>query len=115
SYTMKTFKLKSLAIFDDKEKSSNKRDIPLLDGLVINREDDKSQWIIEAFCEKSLEDYFRSLENIGEAIVLETKISKESNLPAYFTTSIISVNEVEEDINVLFIGTIVNQAKNKTE
>lgn len=109
---MKTFKLRALSIIDNHEE---KHEITFFDGLIINREDDASQWMVEAYLDKSYENYLNTLKESNEEIVLEVKISKDTNKPALFRTSMISVNDVGENMNVLFIGKIINEHQPKTE
>ncbi|GAB3793069.1 YwpF family protein [Virgibacillus kimchii] len=112
---MKTFKLKSLEIFDQQEEEILQHRIPLLDGLIINREDDKDQWTIEAFLEKSYLSFFEKLKDENEEIMVQVKITKESNEPATFITSIIGINQIGEYMNILFVGNIVDRRINKIE
>jgi hypothetical protein len=112
---VKTFKLKSLEVFDQKEEEIMQHNIPLLDGLIINREDDQDQWTIEAFIDKSHLSFFEKLKEEAEEIMLQVKITKESNEPATFITSIMGINEIGENMNILFVGTIVDRRINKIE
>jgi hypothetical protein len=112
---MKTFKLKSLEVFDQKEEEIMQHHIPLLDGLIINSEDDMDQWTIEAFLDKSYLSFFENMRHENDEIMLQVKITKESNEPATFITSIIGINEIGENMNILFVGTIVDKRINKIE
>lgn len=109
---MKTFKLKSLTILEEEE--TKQTQIPLYDGLIINQEGDKKRWIIEAFIHQKYEDFFRQLEK-KERIFLEVKITKETNEPAIFLCQLSSINEIEDRINVIFLGQIIDERKNKLE
>lgn len=106
---MKTFKLKMLTIINQENGNIIQNNISLLNGLIINREDETNRWVIEAYIEKTNEAYFNQLLENNKEIVLQVKITKESNEPATFITTILSVNEIGENINVLFIGTIVER------
>ncbi|AXI08929.1 hypothetical protein CUC15_08370 [Oceanobacillus zhaokaii] len=106
---MKTFKLKMLTIINQENGKIVQNRIPLLNGLIINREDDTNQWIIEAYIEKANKAYFNQLLENKEELMLQVKITKESNEPATFITSILSINEIGENINVLFIGTVIER------
>jgi hypothetical protein len=106
---MKTFKLKMLTIINQENGKIVQNRIPLLNGLIINREDDTNQWIIEAYIEKTNKAYFNQLLENKEELMLQVKITKESNEPATFITSILSINEIGENINVLFIGTVIER------
>lgn len=112
---MKTFKLKSLQIIEDKNEDIISTDIALLDGLTINREDDANRWIIEAYMEQSYMDFFNKLQMENDEVLIEVKITKESNQPATFLTTIIGVHEIGSKMNVLFRGTIVDKQKSKIQ
>lgn len=112
---MKTFKLKSLKVIHFIEKEIVQEDIPLIDGLIINREDEENQWVIEAFTEKEHLNYFKKLQEFKHDVIIEVKITKKSNDPALFITSIIGLNEIETHMNVLFKGIIIDLPKDKIE
>ncbi|MFZ3579659.1 YwpF-like family protein [Virgibacillus sp. DJP39] len=108
---MKTFKLYSLEFVENKGDEIFQREIPLIDGLIINREDEQNQWVIEAYMEKENQDLFHNIQQKRDTVMLQAKITKETNTPATFITSIVSINDIGEGINVIFIGTIVDQRK----
>ncbi|NBJ71394.1 MULTISPECIES: YwpF family protein [Clostridia] len=112
---MKTFKLKLLNIMEEKNGEIIPNHIPLLDGLIIDREDEKNQWTVEAYTEKSLQPYFEELQATKSEILIQVKISKESNAMATFITSMIGINEIGANINILFIGNIVDKRKENIE
>lgn|SRR5690625_2168959 len=112
---MKTFKLKSLKVLDNKDDDIIQHSIPLIDGLIINREDHENRWIIEAYIKDSYEKYFSMLSEKDQDIMLQVKISKRSNDPAFFITKIIGMNKVGKNMNVLFKGTIIDRRKNQFE
>jgi|SRR5699024_7516178 len=114
---MKTFKLKALEVIEstDSDKDILQHQIPLLEGLIINREDEKNQWVIEAYVEKEYIDFFTRLKDTRDEIMIQVKITKQSNAPATFITSIIGMNEVGDNMNVLFKGTIVDKQREIVE
>ncbi|MFD1849220.1 YwpF family protein [Oceanobacillus bengalensis] len=105
---MKTFKLKMLTIKGNNERQE--KQIPLLDGLIINREDDKNQWIIEAYIEQGYQTFLEELFKKEDSLLLKVKITKENNNPAFFNCIIIGVNRIGDNLNVLFKGTIVDSS-----
>lgn len=109
---MKTFKLISLKIIEHED--GKKQNITLQDGLIIDQEVDKNRWIIEAFIDKGYIDLFYHLKNKTE-VYIEVKITKESNDPASFVTNIASINEIDDRINVIFVGKILDERKSKLE
>ncbi|WP_121639991.1 YwpF family protein [Virgibacillus sp. Bac330] len=112
---MKTFKLKLLNIMEEKTGEIIPNQIPLLDGLIIDREDENNQWTIEVYTDNSFQPYFEFLQKTKSEILVQVKISKESNDLATFITSIIGINEIGSNINVLFVGNIVDKRKENIE
>ncbi|MFS0672263.1 YwpF family protein [Ornithinibacillus sp. 179-J 7C1 HS] len=112
---MKTFLLKQLQIVESQHEELVKTDIELIDGLIINREDDKNTWLIEAFMDRKYLEWFEDLSTRRDQVMVEVKISKVTNAPATFITSIDSINKIGKQINVIFMGTIVDKRKSKIE
>ncbi|WP_309299804.1 YwpF family protein [Virgibacillus salarius] len=113
--SLKTFKLKLLNVMEEKDGEIIPHRIPLIDGLIINREDDKNQWTVEAYVESSYMPYFEQLSKNKDEILIQVKITKESNDTATFITSIIGMNEIGSNMNVLFLGNIVDRRKANIE
>ncbi|MEH7352139.1 YwpF-like family protein [Neobacillus drentensis] len=97
---MKTFKLYSLDVVED----DSSVEVPLVDGLILNKEDDQSTWLLEAYTDLSLYDYFKKISEQNRDIIVEAVITKKENAPAFFQTKICSLLKFEKYINVLFEG-----------
>ena|SRR5699024_158736 len=111
---MKTFKLKGLQIVADEKKDIAPKKIHLIDGLIINREDEFG-WLIEAFIDASHKAYFRELEDTDE-LMIQVKITREDNDPAFFITKVIGINNISDGrINVIFQGDLVDHRKSRIE
>jgi hypothetical protein len=111
---MKTFKLKGLTIMKKEDDQIEEKKIDLDDGLVINRED-KEGWLIEAYTSRKFQAYFKLLGNVDE-IMVQVKITREENDPAFFITKMIGMHEInEEKMNVLFQGHVVDHSKSRIE
>jgi len=111
---MKTFKLKELMIVDNETNEVRSKELKLHDGLVINRED-RHGWLIEAYIDKTYETYVQSLKEHDE-IMLQVKITRRDNDPAFFITKIIAINDInEERMNVLFQGKVIDHRKSRIE
>src|SRR5690625_1729428 len=109
---MKTFMFKALDIIEN----GSRKKVELIDGLIINREDEENQWIIEAYIDQKYLSYFKKLQDKNEEIMIEVKITKETNDPATFITSMIGLNEIGTQMDVLFRGTIaVDQHSSRIE
>lgn len=98
---MKTFKIVALQVIDDHQKAKN---IPLTDGLIINKENDEGSWIIEAYVENRFLSYFESIHEKGDSFEIRVIITHAANDPAPFTVSIHSIKPVKDHISVLFTG-----------
>lgn len=112
---MKTFQLKSLKIIENKEEDLNETDIELFDGLIINREDEEESWILEAYIDIGYLPYFTDLQSRRKQLLVQAKITSEHNEPAMLITSIIGMNELGKEMNVLFKGHIVDYRKHQIE
>ncbi|MFJ7726090.1 YwpF-like family protein [Neobacillus sp. NPDC097160] len=97
---MKSFKLYSLDVVED----DTSVEVPLVDGLILNKEDDRSTWLLEAYTDLSLYDYFKKISEQNRDIIVEAVITKKENAPAYFQTKISSLLKFEKYISVLFEG-----------
>lgn len=99
---MKTFKLVSLQLVEE----DGLVDIALDDGLIINKEDEKSNWLLEAYIDKSYLDYFKKRADNKDELIIQVVITKKENDPAAFQTKITSINELENHISILFEGSL---------
>ncbi|WP_019153921.1 YwpF-like family protein [Robertmurraya massiliosenegalensis] len=99
---MKTFKLISLQLV----KKNEWLDIPLVDGLIINKEDDHSTWLIEGYIDKSFYDVFREAGAEEKELLVQVVITKKENEPAPFKVKVRSLQSFENHISVLLEGTL---------
>lgn len=98
---MKTFKLRSLQIVTEEKTNM---DIQLTDGLIINKEDDNSTWIIEAFVADS---HFSTVDNLltpGKEVQVQAVITKKDNDPAAFKTVVNTLKKVDGHVIILLEG-----------
>lgn len=112
---MKTFKLVSLEVLEKKGERLDQQPINLIDGLIINREDDSNRWLIEAYVEQVYFEKFNEYKEEEKELVLHAKITKTTNPPATFVMKIVNINEIGSDINVLLMGTLVDRQRDKVE
>jgi hypothetical protein len=97
---MKTFKLVALEVVED----GNSVEIPLEDGLIINKESERASWLLEAYTDLSLYDYFQKIHEQSREVIVQAVITKRENDPAYFQTKIASLKKLDNHISVLFEG-----------
>lgn len=97
---MKTFKLISLQVVEDDKMV----DIPLDHGLIINKEDEHATWLIEAYTDMSLFDYFNKISEEKRELIVEVTITKKENDPTFFQVKISSLQKLDEHISVLLEG-----------
>ncbi|WP_180955098.1 YwpF family protein [Peribacillus deserti] len=106
---MKTFRLMTLQFVTKEQKLIS---VNLEDGLIINKEDEQSRWLIEAFISK---ESFASIEkevNADGKIFVMAVISKKGNDPVLFETSVCSAAEVDGAIILLLEG-VIKKGRNK--
>lgn len=97
---LKTFKLVSFYLVD---KKGDVVSIPLIDALIINKENEINTWIIEVFVDKKYLDLFQAYSS-EEKISVYTVITKKDNEPAPFLVQIISQKVIGENASILFEG-----------
>ncbi|WP_226578142.1 YwpF-like family protein [Halobacillus litoralis] len=112
---MKTFKLISLDIVEEKNEDITQRRIKLQDGLIINREDDHGRWVIEVYVDESYNDFFDAMHRNEEEIIIQAKITKQTNRPATFMVKPIDINRIGDGMNVIFMGTIIDRQQEQVE
>lgn len=102
---MKTFKLISLHVVED----YGLIEIKLLEGLVINKENDTRTWLLEAYVSTSYLAYFEELSKKGRPFTLSIVISRRENDPAYFYSESLQINQLSKDkMSLLFTGKVKN-------
>ncbi|SFC22483.1 YwpF-like protein [Bacillus sp. OV322] len=99
---MKTFKLISLQIADEKQELI---EAELTDGLIINKEDDQSTWLLEALIEneqfKKIKD---ALPPVNGEVNIQAVITKKENDPASFKTILRIIKDLEGHKSIMFEG-----------
>lgn len=99
---MKTFKLVSLQVVEGEEL----HDIPLVDGLIINKEDEHNTWLIESFIDSKFFDLFKEVSDKEQELLIQVVISKKENSPAPFKVKIRSMQVLDNHMSILFEGTL---------
>lgn len=99
---MKTFKLISFQLVN---KNGELIQIPFIDALIINKENEKNTWLIELFIERA---YFEVFENYQphEKFPVNVIITKAENDPATFLVNMINSKVIDECISILLEGTL---------
>ena len=104
---LKTFRLVSLALNLEEDGQEDFFEIPLLDGLIINKEDGETRWIIEAFVDKKYQDLFQERLSKNDELHLQVTISKKTNDPAFLLAHVTSINVLDDHISVLIEGVLI--------
>lgn len=112
---MKTFKLNLLSVLKSENNTFKEYPIELIDGLIINREDEEGQWLVEVYCDKKYREFFLGLEEQSESVMINVKITKETNASVGFDTSIVGSNDIGDCMNVLFLGKMIDKDKRFAE
>ncbi|WP_096435252.1 YwpF-like family protein [Alteribacter populi] len=106
---MKTFKLCSLAVlFDNHETEELEgKQVPLVDGLIINKEEAEKNWLVEAILDKEWRDFFNEYAEADQQFMAEVTITKKTNDPATLVCSVKSVNDLTDHVCIHLDGVIV--------
>ncbi|WP_064091908.1 YwpF family protein [Rossellomorea aquimaris] len=105
---MKTFKVISLQVVENDEL----RDFEIVDGLIINKEDEHQTWLVETYLSIDEIDFFKKAQQQEEELEIQVVISHEANDPAAFMTSIRCIKEMDDHVSIMFEGKL---KKNRNE
>ena len=97
---MKTFKLVSFSL---NRKDRSWQEIPFVDSLIINQENDRRTWLIEVFIDQENLSPFLEF-GPEETFPVEVIITARDNLPAHFVVSIKSLKTMGGYASVLMEG-----------
>ncbi|WLR41610.1 YwpF-like family protein [Bacillus carboniphilus] len=100
---MKTFKLVGLKTVR-KNNENSLEELPLADGLVINKEDGENSWMVEALLSKNYRYFFEKAQQTGEEIRIYVTITKKSNKPAQIMAKVQKITTLSEHVSVLLEG-----------
>lgn len=108
---MKTFRLCSLTVLFDEPPQEDEMvkgtEIPILEGLIINKEEAEKNWLLEAVIEKDWEPFFAEYLERGQSMLAEVTITKRTNDPATLYCMIQAVHHLEEHVSVHIEGRLV--------
>lgn len=99
---MKTFKLISLEVFEN----GTFREIELVDGLIINKEDEKSTWLIEIYTKPDQIGFFERAMQNQEDRIIRVVITKKDNDPVSFHIKTRSITRLEKNVSIMLQGTL---------
>jgi hypothetical protein len=108
---MKTFKLISLDVLNN----GKFHEVKLIDGLIIDKENEQNTWLIEVYTTPDQADFFEKNIPTGEPLIVRVVISKKDNDPVYFHIKNRSVRKLEKNMSIMLIGTIKHSERNYPE
>lgn len=108
---MKTFKVISLQVVDNNEL----QDFEIEDGLIINKEDGKSTWLVETYMSQKYLEFFQNAQQQKGDLEIQVVISNKANDPAAFMTSIRGIKKMNGRMSVLFEGKLKKQRNEYAE
>ncbi|WP_203363517.1 YwpF family protein [Bacillus sp. REN10] len=97
---MKTFKIAGFFLNKDEQL----QEITLIDGLIINKEDDKRTWLIELFVNKDDESFFLDCQKREGDMNVQILISHRNNDPAVFLAEMRDMKMLDGGISILLEG-----------
>ncbi|MEL3970705.1 YwpF-like family protein [Rossellomorea oryzaecorticis] len=108
---MKTFKVISLQVVDNDEL----QDFEIEDGLIINKEDEKSTWLVETYMPQDHIEFFQNAQQKKSDLEIQVVISHKANDPAAFMTSIRCIKKMDGRMSILFEGKLKKQRNEYAE
>ena len=108
---MKTFKLIALSLVHGEEVEQ----LDLQDGLIINREYGKENWLIEALLPKKDPEKYEAFRDNDVMLHVQATISKPTNDPASFEAVVRQVAVMEDKMSILFEGELFRKNTNYHE
>jgi hypothetical protein len=109
---MKTFKLVSLQLLPDNQ---NPTELNILDGLIINKENEANTWLIEALVDYDHFHHFEEITANRKELTVSCIITKKDNIPAYFDATITGVRKMEGFISILLRAKLRNRRREIAE
>ncbi|MFB5663834.1 YwpF family protein [Alteribacillus sp. HJP-4] len=98
---MKTFRLRSLQFFIEEEKSIELKDVPVIEGLIINREEDDGSWLLEAVIKTEHLAAFSAWKQAETLLIFEVVITHPENEPAMMKGTIRDILELNSNLSVM--------------
>ena len=91
-------------------------DVTLDHGLIINKEDEHSTWLLEAYTrDLALYDFFKKINDEDREIIVQVVITKPENDPVFLQTKISCLQLFNEHISVLLQGHLRRTTKNHSQ
>ncbi|CAM3741621.1 YwpF-like family protein [Alkalicoccus chagannorensis] len=108
---MKTFRLCSINILFDEPPEEHEmikgREVPLVEGLIINKEEAEKSWLLEAVLDQEWDSFFRDYLQENQTFMAEVTITNRTNDPATLVCRVSDVHQLHEHIVVHMQGDIV--------
>lgn len=103
--SLKSFRLCSLSVFiESNDQHTTKHCIPLIDGLIINKENTDDHWLIEGLIQKDFFQFFNNLKIKNEPMIVEAVITRKDNPPATFVARVRDIKFIKDQLQLLLDG-----------
>ncbi len=89
--------------------------IDLLDGLIINKEEESKLWLIDLYTNHTYIDLFQKANEKKKNILVHAVITKKENDPAPFEVEVRSIQIFEQTVSILLEGTLKRNRKDYAE
>ncbi|KGA98787.1 hypothetical protein AJ85_01875 [Alkalihalobacillus alcalophilus ATCC 27647 = CGMCC 1.3604] len=104
---MKTFKLYSIYLLKGKSGKLTHYPLKLERGLIINMENSKQTWLIEAVVEKEQFAFFNEVQQEDKDLLIDVVISRKDNYPATLITKVSEITQLSSGISILMKGNLI--------
>src|SRR5690554_717080 len=83
------------------------KDIPLFEGLIINKEEARKNWLLDAVIDEEWASFFQEYLDRGQQFMAEVTITRKTNDPATLVCKVRSVNKLKVHYSVHLEGILV--------
>ncbi len=87
--------------------------LELIDGLIINKEDEQNNWLIEVYTMTENLDLFEKALHTQEEGMIRVVITKKENDPVYFQIKVVSIKKMGDKISIILSGKIKTISRSK--
>ncbi|BAB07029.1 YwpF-like family protein [Halalkalibacterium halodurans] len=112
---MKTFKLYSLHVWKEEGDEIKHVDVSIEDGLIINMENKKKMWLIDAVMSQEQAAFFQEIKQQDRDVIVEVVITSKNNYPATMITHVRKMTPLKEQVSVLLEGKLLLQKEDVVE
>ncbi|KYG26630.1 YwpF family protein [Alkalihalobacillus trypoxylicola] len=104
---MKTFKLYSISLLKGINGKVQQFPLTIEQGLIINMENSRRTWLIEAVVDKEHLTFFKEVHAEDKDLLINVVITSKDNYPATMVTKVSEITKMSKGLSILMKGKLV--------